>query len=718
MSTADPALATDQLRLEVEDGIATVWLDQPDAEVNTISQGTLHALEQAVTVLEESPEIQAGIFISAKEDSFVAGADLDMIKTFETPADVREMTRTAHDLLRRVQALEKPTIAAINGPALGGGLELALGCSYRIATTHDKTRMALPEVKLGLLPGGGGTQYLPRLVGVQQALQLMLTGKNTYPEKAKRIGLVDALTHPPGLHRAAQQAARRLATGELQPERDEQPITDRLIESNTVTRRVVYQQAGKRTESRTRGNYPAPPKIIECVKVGMEDGLEAGLDLEAQYFSELVFTPESQALVSLFFAKQEAEENPLAEKAHAVDRIGVLGAGLMGAGIAEISAENDIDVILKDQDLDLASDGKKSVWTSVSQKVDKGIISDFDRDVIVERVVPTADYASLKPADVVIEAVPEDLDLKQEILAETEAVVSEDCVFASNTSSLPIGEIAADAEHPERVLGMHYFSPVPDMPLLEIIQTEQTSEEALATAFEAGLAQDKTVIVVNDGPGFYTTRILALYMNEALLLLEEGAEIEAIDDAMEDFGFPMGPYELFDLVGIDVAAKITEVMSNRLDGDHNISLAAEKLMNAGYLGQKNQHGFYGYEKEDGDYEKQEVDEEVYRFFGGQTRSSFDRSNVQERLGLMMVNEAVKCLDEGILRSATDGDLGAVFGLGFPPFHGGPFRYVDTRGADDVAQRLTELTATHGPRFEPAPGIRQHAENETSFHNGS
>ena len=721
-STADPTsptLDTDLLSLDIDEtGIATVWIDDPSASVNKISEDMLRAFELVMDAVERRTEIRGVVFISGKDASFIAGADLDMLKSFEMPADVRALSRRGHRLLARMQDLRIPTVAAINGAAMGGGLEMTLGATYRICTSHSKTKLATPEVQLGLLPGGGGTQYLPRLVGVQQALTMMLTGKNIYPRKAKRIGLVDAVIHPPGLHHAAVEAARQLANGDLTVDRDPMSFTEKLLESNTVSRRVIYQQAGEKAQKQARGNYPAPPKIIECVRTGMEKGLEEGLDIEARNFGDLVFTPESRALVSLFFAKQRGDKNLKPDLAREIDTIGVLGAGLMGAGIAEVSAENGADVVLKDQSLELAASGKKHIYKAMTKKSDRKIISSFERDQIVERVMPTANYDAFRHADVIIEAVPEDLDLKRRVLADTEAVISGECVFATNTSSIPVTDIAAEAEHPERVLGMHYFSPVGKMPLLEIVVTEDTSEEAISTAYNAGLLQGKTVIVVNDGPGFYTTRILAIYMNEALLLLEEGGDVEAIDKMMKDFGFPMGPFELFDLVGIDVAAKITEVMRDHLDEEQaNISDSAATLVDAGLKGQKTDQGFYFYETQPGKPEKKRTNfnPSVYRHFGGEDRTSAPADAVKERLGLMMVNEAIRCLEEGILEVAVDGDLGAVFGLGFPPFRGGPFRYVDQEGASAVRSRLDRLARQYGPRFTPSALLVEHAEAGAAFH---
>ncbi len=713
------SVPTDLLTLTVDEtGVATLELDAPDASVNKISWDTLNAFSDALDVVETHADLSGLVIASGKPDSFIVGADLAMLQTFEIPAEARRLSREAHALGERVRSLPVPTVAALHGPVMGGGLELALNCDYRVASTADATKMALPEVQLGLLPGGGGTQLLPRLVGVQQALGLMLTGKNTYPDKARRIGLVDALIHPPGLRDAARRAARELAAGTRPVERAEQSLGDRLLEGNPVSRRVIYRQARTRTERRTRGNYPAPPRIIDAVRTGMEEGLEPGLDTERQHFGELVFTPESQALVSIFFAKRDAETNPQPEQARPVDTVGVLGAGLMGSGIAQVSAQNGLDVVLTDQSLALAAEGKKAIWSAVAEQKDKGIINTFTRDQIVERVAPTADYAPLRTADVVIEAVPEDLSIKHAVLSEVEAVVDPDTVLASNTSALPISTIAEGVDDPSRVLGMHYFSPVPDIPLLEIVVTEETSEEALATAYAAGLAQDKTVIVVNDGPGFYTTRILALYMNEALLLFEAGAEIEAVDEAMMDAGFPMGPFELFDLVGLDVAAKITDVMGEALSpGRVDISDRAGRLAEADLLGQKTNRGFYEYDADDAadDKDPQGVNDAVYRHSEASTRSTPPAGAVQDRLLLMMVNEAVRCLEDEVLRAPIDGDLGAVFGLGFPPFLGGPFRHVDRAGAASIVDTLQRLADRHGPRFAPADRLQTHAAQDTTFH---
>ncbi len=707
----------DFLTLEKDHDLAVVWIDQAGAKVNTISRAALAGVAEALDVIEQDAQLRAAVFISRKADTFIAGADLEMLREATDPEQIRALSREGHALIRRVRALGKPTVAAIHGAAMGGGLEVALACSYRIASDHRKTKLALPEVLLGLLPGGGGTQFLPRLVGIQQALEMMLTGKNVYPKRALRMGLVDALTYRHGLLEAAKQAARGLAKGALQPKRDRKALAERLLEGNPVSRRLVYQQAAARVLKQTKGNYPAPVQIIGCVKTGMEKGLEAGFEAEAEGFAELVFTPQSRALVSLFFARQAAEKNPLKDAARPVAAVGVLGAGLMGAGIAEVSAGSGLDVVIKDQDLKMAAQGRRHVWQAAARKVKKRILSPFERDALVERVMPVADYAAFRGVDLVIEAVPENLDLKRQVLAAVEAVTPASTVFATNTSSIPIAEIAGASARPETVVGMHYFSPVAQMPLLEIIRAEQTADWALATAYETGLRQGKTVIVVGDGPGFYTTRILGVYMNEALLLLEEGAAIAEMDEAMERFGFPMGPCALFDLVGIDVAAKISQVMGRYATGrDLRVSQVAQKLVDAGYLGQKGGQGFYRYAADAQDrLEKKGVNETLYAFFGGPKRRPFEAQALQDRLALLMTNEATYCLQEGILHAPRDGDLGAVFGLGFPPFLGGPFVFIDQETAPAIAARLSRLQVQHGERFAPSALLQEHARTGRPFY---
>jgi 3-hydroxyacyl-CoA dehydrogenase / enoyl-CoA hydratase / 3-hydroxybutyryl-CoA epimerase len=704
----------DFLDIEHIDGVAVIWLDEKDRSVNTISPRALDALEQAIEEVGDDGRVRAAVIASRKKNTFVAGADLDVLRDANTPEDAAALSRRGHLLIRKVKAIQKPIVAAIHGPALGGGLELALACDYRVASYDAPTRFGLPEVQLGLLPGGGGTQLLPRLVGLQEALPMMLTGKNIYPRRAKKIGLVDMLTHRFGLIQTAVRAAQDLADGKLKPDREKQ-LSSRIIDATPLGRKVVYKKALDEVEKETGGNYPAPPLILQCVRTGMEDGMDAGFRAESENFGRLVFTPQHRALVGLFRAKQRGDKNPF-EGARDVRVAGVLGAGLMGSGIAQVTAAEDIEVRMKDESFERAAKGQKSIWSSLQKKVSRRQMQPFEAETIISRIVPVDSYAPLANADIVIEAVPEDPDLKREVLARVEEVTGPETIFATNTSSIPIAEIASGAARPERVVGMHYFSPVPQRPLLEVVRKDDTPDEVLATVCKLGLQQGKTLIVVRDGPGFYTTRILAFYLNEALILLGEGADAQFVDRAMKAWGFPMGPFVLMDLVGLDVGAKITPVLASRMgDRDLPTSDAGSKMIEAGWYGQKSNIGFYHYEKEKGKTRRKDFNEEVYERLGAPERRDMDRRGVQERLGLLMVNEALRCLEEDVISSASDGDLGAVFGLGFPPFRGGPFRLVDQEGPANVVARLERLASAHGSRFKPADILVEHSTEGRTFY---
>ncbi|MBN2515925.1 MAG: fatty acid oxidation complex subunit alpha FadJ [Deltaproteobacteria bacterium] len=707
-------------KIEKQDGVAVVWLDQPDEKINKISLDLLDIFEDLFEQIENDEEIKAVVLISKKEDNFIAGADLEELVYMPDREKAETLSRRGHILLNRMAEFKKPVVAALHGATLGGGLEVALACSCRIATDDPKTVLALPEVRLGLLPGGEGTQRLPRLVGLQAALDMMLTGKNIYPRQAKRMGLVDDLIHPYGLLEAAKKAALDLAEHPRRRKKRQSAVS-RILDMTPFGRRLIYKKAREMVEKKTWGHYPAPFKIIDCVEAGMEKGMEAGLKAEEEKFGELVMSDQAHELIRIFFNMTALKKNPLKDFVKPVQKIGVLGAGLMGAGIANVSAVKGMEVLLKDISYDALGQGEKSIWNDLTRKVIKGGYSAFQRDQLFSRISGTITNKGLEKADLVIEAVFEDLDLKKKILAETEAVMKDDAIFASNTSSLPITSIAEASQRPEQVIGMHYFSPVPQMPLLEIIVTEKTAGWVTATAIDVGIRQGKTVIVVHDGPGFYTTRILAPLMNEALALLEEGADIKQIDRAMREFGFPVGPITLLDEVGIDVGAHVSEILAPlmvRRGVTSNVLNIFEQLGKADYKGRKNNKGFYRYGPPTGKRKKKkgkEVNNDIYDFFGGKERKMFDTKEIQDRLSLIMVNEAAYCLQEEILRSPSDGDIGAIFGLGFPPFLGGPFRYMDRLDPKQVLSLLEALVRKHGARFKPAQIIRDKAHNNEQFY---
>ncbi|HLK99125.1 MAG TPA: fatty acid oxidation complex subunit alpha FadJ [Myxococcaceae bacterium] len=713
---------------QVEDGVAVLTFDLPGESVNTLSPETGGAFAELLSRAEKDPAARAVIFISGKKDNFVAGAKIDFLQQIKTAAEATKVSRDGQEGFDRLDAFPKPVVAAIHGACLGGGLEWALACDYRIATDSPKTTLGLPEVQLGLLPGAGGTQRLPALIGVQAALDLILTGKNVKPAKAKKLGLVDEVVPVPLLRQVAIQRARELAAGALKVERphgqrlkavaaqskkgltgliqslaNKELWSEVALEANPVGRKILFEQARKQLQKKTRGKYPAPEKALEAIRTGVESGRKAGLEAEARLFGELVVSDVSRRLVEIFFAttalKKENGTADASVKAREVKKIGVLGGGLMGGGIAYVAtALQGVPARVKDKDDAGVGRALKQVQSVLDERVKKRSLTWREASAKMAMVTAGTDYAGFKNVDIVIEAVFEDLKLKHRVIAETEAVTREDCIFASNTSSLPITELAKGSRRPEQVIGMHYFSPVHKMPLLEIITHKGTADWVTATCVEVGRKQGKTVIVVNDGVGFYTSRILSPYMNEAAFLLAEGADIAELDKALVDFGFPVGPITLLDEVGIDVAQKVGPIMEAAFGKRMAAPRTLERVIQDGRLGRKNKKGFYTY-----DGKKKEVDATVYALLpSGTERRKFERAEMAERCALQMVNEAIRCLGEGILRSPRDGDVGAIFGLGFPPFLGGPFRYADSLTPDGLLKRLEHYHDKFGERFTPAP----------------
>jgi len=689
------------------DGVLVVTLDLPGEKVNTLGRPVMEEFDALITDVESRPEIKGVVLRSGKPDNFIAGADIKDFTAIRSALEGETLARTAQGVIARLESARVPVVAAIHGSCVGGGLETVLCCRYRIASDDPKTVLGVPEVTLGIIPGMGGTQRLPRLVGLAAGLDLILTGRTVKATRALRMGLVDEVVPPAALMTAARRAALDLADGTRRPPRPGIPLRERLI------RPVIFSKARSTVMAKTHGHYPAPLAGIDAVQRGTATSLAEGLKIEARLFGELAVSEASRNLVTVFFATQDIKKDagyPEGTKAKDVRKLAVLGAGLMGSGIATVSIEAGADVRMKDANFEAVGRGLRHAREVFDERRRRGSLKPREVEQRMQRLSPTTDYTGFRRADLVIEAVFEDLDLKRRVLAETEAVIAADAVFASNTSSLPIGDIARGARHPNRVLGMHFFSPVEKMPLLEVVVTPETDAWATATAVAFGRRIGKHVIVVRDGAGFYTSRALAPYMNEAARLVEEGAAIEAVDRAMLEFGFPVGPLALMDEVGIDVGAKVAKILMHAF-GERMASPAAmAAVVEDGRLGRKNRRGFYVY---DG---KKVPDATIYALLPpGAARRTFDPRDVQDRLVFAFLNEAARCLEEGILRSPRDGDVGAIFGLGFPAFQGGPFRYLDKLGARFAAEVLERLAAHHGERFRPAQILVDHARRGAPFH---
>ncbi|WP_047048074.1 fatty acid oxidation complex subunit alpha FadJ [Vibrio mexicanus] len=694
-----------------ESNIAWLSIDVPNEKMNTLQAAFAEEMKAIFAQLSEKGSAVKGLIVhSLKPDNFVAGADVRMLEACPSAKEAQELAEQGQQLFQQLSDLPYPVVAAIHGPCLGGGLELALACDYRVTSDSDKTRLGLPEVQLGLLPGSGGTQRLPRLVGLLTSLDMILTGKQLRAKKAKKLGLTDACVPNTVLLDVAKQFVEKNSGSKKSSRKTS--TKEKLISKTGLGRKVIFEQAEKKTEQKARGNYPATKFILEVIRHGLEHGFDKGLQLEAQRFGELVMTSQSKALRSIFFATTEMKKETGGDAEPAeVNRIGVLGGGLMGAGIAHVSvAKAKLPVRIKDVSNDGVLNALNYNYKLFEKQRKRRIISKAKLQANMLKLSGGIDYTSYKNRDIVVEAVFEDLDLKQQMVADIEANSSEKTIFATNTSSLPIHQIAEKAARPENIVGLHYFSPVEKMPLVEVIPHEGTSQETISTVVDFAKKQGKTPIVVKDCAGFYVNRILAPYMNEAAQILMAGEPIEQLDEALLDFGFPVGPITLLDEVGIDIGAKIMPILVNELGERFKGPDVFDTLLNDGRKGRKSSKGFYTYKGK-----KKEVDKSVYKLLKLSPEAKMSAKDIGMRSVLPMLNEAVRCLDEGIIRSPRDGDIGAIFGIGFPPFLGGPFRYMDSIGIKELVEIMNQHAEKYGDRFAPCDGLLTRAGLDETFY---
>ena len=688
-----------------EGSVAVVTFDLPGEPVNKLSAAVKVEFEALLIRLRDDAAIRAVVLISGKPDNFIAGADIEEFTALTTRTEAERLSFEGQEMVSRLETLPKPVVAAIHGACLGAGLELALACHYRVASDHPKTQLALPEVQLGLLPAAGGCQRLPRLIGLRAALDLILTGKSERAAKAYRLGLVDELVPASILKPVAIAAAERLADKKFTRRGPKGGISDKLLERTPAGRRLVYRAARKKVEEKTGRHYPAPLAALEAIRIGLEHGVAAGLQQEHHAFGDLAVGDVSRKLVQIFFASTALKKDdgipPGSAVPRQIRRLGIVGSGFMGAGIGATAVLNvEVDTRLKDADLARVGKGLHAATGLLQERLNRRRLTRPQFERLRALLSGGADYSGFGRADLVIEAVYEELEVKRQVLAEVEAVTRPEAIFASNTSTIPIGEIAAGAARPERVLGMHFFSPVEKMPLLEVIPTEATSPEAIVTAVRFGRRMGKTVIVVRDSPGFWVNRILSPYLNEAALLLEEGVPIDLIDGGMTTWGFPVGPVALVDEIGLDVAQKAAKVMYEAFGERMKPGDAVGRLLGASRFGRKNGRGFYRYHNG----HKAGVDDSVYPLLGVRPSDGVAPWTVERRLVYIMLNEAAAACAEQVVRSARDGDLGAVYGIGFPAFRGGPLRMIDDLGAGRVVDVLKELQDQYGERFAPTDSL--------------
>lgn len=695
-----------------DNGVAILTMDVPGESMNTLKAAFGEEISAMLDEIDADSSIKGVVLTSGKPSSFVAGADITMLAACETEEDARALASDGQAVFDRIENMRATFVAAIHGPALGGGLELALACHYRICTDSPKTQLGLPEVQLGLLPGSGGTQRLPRLIGVQQAMKMMLTGSPARAKQAKKYGIVDDMVPQSVLLDVAEKFALK---GKPKREAPQKGLLNKALEQNSFGRNILFKKAREQTFSKTKGNYPAPGMIIDVIETGLNEGMKAGLQAEADAFGKLVMTSESYQLRQIFFATTEMKKENGVEgvKPAKVSKVGVLGGGLMGGGIAYVTATKaGVPARIKDVREEGIANAMKYSYDILNKKVQKRFMLKSEMQKQLSLLTGTLDYKGFHDTDMVIEAVFEDLSLKQQMVADVEGQCKPETIFASNTSSIPITDIAAKAARPENVIGLHYFSPVDKMPLAEVIAHEKTSDETISTTVEFARKQGKTPVVVKDGAGFYVNRILAPYMNEAACLLLAGEPVEHIDKSLVKFGFPVGPVKLLDEVGIDVGTKIIPFLVEQFGSRFEAPGAFDKVLADDRKGKKNGKGFYAY---GGKKPGKEVDESIYSVLGVTPSKKLSEKAIAERCVLMMLNEAARCLDEGVIRNARDGDIGAIFGIGFPPFLGGPFRYMDSLGVQNVVNKLTQLSETVDEKFAPAGVLVQMADDQETFY---
>ena len=699
-------------------GIITVTIDQSDRKMNVIGDGFTESFA-ALTESFVADESAKGLILTSGKETFIVGADIDQLGNIQTPEQAYALVEDLKSSLRKLETSGKPVVAAMTGTTLGGGLEIALACHYRIAIDSPKTKLGLPEAKLGLLPGGGGTQRLPRLVGIQKALELMTQGKELRPGPAKDIGLI---------HETASDKADMLAKAKAWIEANpkaQQPwdVKGFKIPGGDPKHPKVAQVfsiAPAMANQKSHGNYPAIIHIMSCVFEGCMVDIDTGLEIESRYFVACVLSPVARNMINTLWTQlnsiKKGQSRPDGFAKYTTKKVAILGAGMMGAGIAYVSAKAGIDVVLLDRDIESAEKGKEYSTKLLDKAISRGRSTQEKKEALLGKIKTTTSYDDLEGCDLVIEAVFEDREVKANCTRQSEAVIPASAVYASNTSTLPITSLAEVSERPNQFIGLHFFSPVDKMPLVEIIMGEKTDDETLAKAFDYVLQIGKTPIVVNDSRGFYTSRVFATYVSEGIAMLGEGIHPRSIEVAGMKAGMPMPPLALQDEVTLSLVRHITEQNNRDMEAEGKpviIHPSYEVIKTVG-----EEHGREGKRFGKGFYEYPENGEkylwpELTNLFPPKADQP-SQQDLVDRLMFIQANESAKCYEENVVRSVSDTNVGSIFGWGFAPQHGGTLQFINAMGAKKFVERSRELAATYGERFTPAKIVVEMAEKGEEF----
>lgn len=701
------------LLIDSSNGVANLVFNLPNEKVNKLSAQVLMELDAVLDKIYDNKNIHILIIKSEKKDVFIAGADINEIRAIKNESDAYKKVLQGQEILSKIADLKIPTIAVINGACLGGGLELALACNYRIATDNKKTILGLPEVNLGIIPGFGGTQRLPKLIGLQESFKIILSGKPVDAVKAFKIGLVDKIVREEFLEEDLEHFVANILVNS-----EENTVLDKrcniqkkrfVVEVLLCGKYLIYYFVKKDLLAKTKGKYPAPLSAFEVIRDTYHcvDHV-ASFKKEADSFAKLASDAISKNLIEIFFTGEEIKKDNGAlsdVKAKEIMQAGLLGAGVMGGGIAWLFSNRDIPVRMKDISQFGIALGFNQVLKIYKQLKKIRKYNDAQISLKMDDISSTTDYTGFGNVDIVVEAIVENIEVKQDSFRELESYVRDDAIIASNTSSLSITKMASVLRRPHRFVGMHFFNPVNKMPLVEVIKGEKTSDETVATIVSLSKRMGKTPIVVRDVPGFLVNRILLPYINEAGFLLQDGADLKHIDYLIEDFGMPMGPFILADTVGIDVGYKVAKILNEGYGERMNVChLLSEMAKKKELLGKKSNQGFYKYSKDGKNLGVNPVIKDIIQKVKGENHlhnHHLSGNDIIDRCILIMINEAAKCLEENVVKNHRYLDMAMIMGAGFPAFRGGILRYADMVGIGAVVARLKEFSKIYGLRFEPS-----------------